>query len=337
MELCKLCEVNNANKKNTHYLTDAIIRTCLNIEGSNNREKGLYFAINSSNPFIEFNFQRLDELTLENTIGRKPTEEEIEKAKSIPFSVDYIFCSECESKFTVIETEFIEKVLPKFRNNDLSGVNYLNIEEKLICRNFFYIQIYRSAICEDKFILPNDLVENLKSIIINKLEDYSIPLSITYLKTTGGQAVYTENFVGFTNDKNPYLIFMNDFIIQFYDSFDSIKFLDFYGLNQEDNYKEYINYEEDEFIFKILSNEERKEFLKNLIQNEKVKQTLEYFGITFDQIWNGLFGVNAPSYQRKKYVISLVNHNPKNLLNYSRDEVYKFTFDYLVKLLNIQN
>lgn len=73
MNICKFCQINQANKKNTHYLTDAIIRTCLNIEGSNNREKGLYFAVNSGNPFIEVNFQRLDEQTIEDAIGRKPT------------------------------------------------------------------------------------------------------------------------------------------------------------------------------------------------------------------------------------------------------------------------
>ena len=79
MPICKLCQEREANKKNTHYLTDAIIRTCLNLGGVNDREKGLYFALDNSNPFIDFNFQRLDELTLESTIGRKPTEDEIEK------------------------------------------------------------------------------------------------------------------------------------------------------------------------------------------------------------------------------------------------------------------
>lgn len=146
-------------KKNTHYLTDAIIRSCLNIEGSNNREKGLYFAINSKNPFIEFNFQRLDEQTIEKAIGRKPTDEEIENAKQIPFSVDYIFCNDCENKFTDIETEFIEKILPKFRKNDLTGLDSLSIQENLICRNFFYLQIFRSAVCEKVFNLP--ILENL--------------------------------------------------------------------------------------------------------------------------------------------------------------------------------
>ncbi|MBK8657107.1 MAG: hypothetical protein IPN20_25120 [Haliscomenobacter sp.] len=38
--ICALCAKNEANKKNTHYLTDGIIRSCLNEDGSNVREKG---------------------------------------------------------------------------------------------------------------------------------------------------------------------------------------------------------------------------------------------------------------------------------------------------------
>ena len=41
MSLCKLCSQREADKKNTHYLTDSIIRTCLNKDGSNIREQGL--------------------------------------------------------------------------------------------------------------------------------------------------------------------------------------------------------------------------------------------------------------------------------------------------------
>ena len=54
-----------ANKKNTHYLSDGIIRKCLNIGGTNERERGYYFDISNENPFVEFNFQRIDEVNLD--------------------------------------------------------------------------------------------------------------------------------------------------------------------------------------------------------------------------------------------------------------------------------
>lgn len=335
MSLCKFCQINEANKKNTHYLTDAIIRTALNIEGSNNREKGLYFAIVSKNPFIEFNFQRLDEQTIENTIGRKPTDEEIENAKKIPFSVDYIFCSECEKIFTNAETEFVEKILPKFRQNDLTGLRSISIQENIICRNFFYLQIFRSAICEDVFDLPEGLIDKLRKILYENTEDISIPISVTYLQTTGGQEHYTENYVGFTSDKNPFIIFMNDFIIQCYDTNENIKHLEFYGLNGDD-YKDFINYKEEQFVFKIFQNDERKAFLNTLITNEKVKQTILNLENYFDQIWIKLFGTKAPLFQKQKYIQSVANQSREKLNSLSQEEMYNFTFSYLIKLLNIK-
>lgn len=334
MSICEFCQTKEANKKNTHYLTDAIIRSCLNIEGSNNREKGLYFAINSKNPFIEFNFQRLDEQTIENAIGRKPTDEEIENAKQIPFSVDNIFCSDCEKKFTDIETEFIEKVLPKFRQSDLTDLNSISIKENLICRNFFYLQIFRSAICEETLELPKELVDKLRKILYEHIEDYSIPISVTYLQTTGGQKYYTENYVGYTSDKNPFILFMNDFIIQCYDSSENIRHLELYGLN-EDDFNDFINNNEEEFVFNIFKNDKRKTFLSNLITNEKVKQTIINLENYFDEIWIGLFGTKASSYQKEKYIKSVANQSQEKLNSLSQEEMYKFTFSYLVELLNI--
>ena len=87
--ICALCNKNEANKKNTHYLTDSIIRTCLNYKGDNEREKGYYFDLSNVNPFVEFNFQRETPYeVLKAALGREPNEEEINAAKSVP-SVSY--------------------------------------------------------------------------------------------------------------------------------------------------------------------------------------------------------------------------------------------------------
>lgn len=337
MPICILCQQREANKKNTHYLTDAIIRTCLNVDGTNLREKGLYFALDNTNPFIDFNFQRLDELTLENTIGRKPTEEEIENAKSIPFSVDYVFCSECESLFTEIETRFIEDILPRFRSKDLSGLDALNVEDYVTCRNFFFIQIYRSAVCEDILDFSPEFIEKLRNIVLQKNGDSSIPLSVTYLQTLGGEAIYTENYIGFTSDRNPYIILMNDFVIQVYENAEAIKYLSFHGLNEQADYKDYINHQETSFRFRIFSNAKRKEFLNNVIVNEKIKKTTQYYRDMFDQLWTRMFGVGAPIFQREHYIQSLVNGNGNNLLKYTKDEVFKFTLNYMAQLFNVKN
>ncbi|HKC67338.1 MAG TPA: hypothetical protein VKG26_03860, partial [Bacteroidia bacterium] len=82
---CALCQKNESDKKNTHYLTDSIIRSCLNYDGGNERETGFYYDISSSKLFIDFNFQHDTSVgAIEEELGRSATDEEIEKAKAVP-------------------------------------------------------------------------------------------------------------------------------------------------------------------------------------------------------------------------------------------------------------
>lgn len=55
--ICALCKNREADKKNTHYLTDGIIRSCLNQDGSGDREKGFYFDLSNKSSYVEFNFK----------------------------------------------------------------------------------------------------------------------------------------------------------------------------------------------------------------------------------------------------------------------------------------
>lgn len=203
---CALCKEKEANKKNTHYLTDGIIRSCINFEGSQGREKGFYFDISTNNPFSNLHIQR--ETPTEKTeivIGRKVTDEESEKSKAEPNAgaVDNVFCSDCESHFTEIETKFMNKILPKFRGADLTGIDRTFLSDIITVRLFFYLQIWRSSVCRDDVTLSPNTSENLRKIILNynntknadELTQY--PLAVTYLQTLGGAAEYTRNYVGY--------------------------------------------------------------------------------------------------------------------------------------------
>lgn len=334
--ICKFCKVKEADKKNTHYLTDAIIRNCLNLNGSNQREKGFYFTIDSRTTFIESKFQRIDEETLIGKLGRKPTEEEIENAKNnTPCSVDYVFCSECEKKFTEIETEFIQKILPKFREDDLTGKEDIHILDNILCRNFFYLQIFRSAVCDAEiYQLSSEFIEKLRTILFNKEMDISIPLSITYLQTTGGPEYYTENFVGPVSGQNPYIIFMNDFVIQHYDSEDNIAFDEFYGLNIETDYKTYINIDEKEFIFKIISNKERKE-LHNNISQYKAKSDIKDFDYKFEQLFLLLFGIYPPQKEVNDFYIAFSKYMRNSKIPLSEQNMLGFIENYFLANFNV--
>lgn len=136
--ICALCLDKEATKKNTHYLTDGVIRSCLNLDGSNERERGFYFDLSSKAVGVEFNFQReTPTQELEKTFGRLPSDEEIDRAKQIPFSVDNIFCPSCENIFTNIETQFLQDTLPQFRDSILSEVSSKTFEQVKEFRLFF--------------------------------------------------------------------------------------------------------------------------------------------------------------------------------------------------------
>ncbi len=328
---CALCQDREANKKNTHYLSDGVIRKCLNIGGTNERERGFYFDISNGNPFVEFNFQRIDEVNLEKALGREPTDEELKNARQIPFSVDYVFCKECEESFTDFESEFSAKILPKLRNADLSELETLTLSEASLIRMFCYIQIWRNSVCEETFDLNPSTQEKLRQIILNKqLEGISyFPLSITYLETLGGDAAYTENYVGSTSSKNPYVIFMNDLIIQFYDNEESISFEEFYGLNNAGNFKNLINLNEGEFIINILHNEQRKQLLSDIIKAEKVKHTLDFLSRAFDLMWQRLFYAYPPIQIKQDYINGLINGDDFSVLKYSKRQIAEYTKQFI--------
>lgn len=270
---CLLCGLNEATKKNTHYLTDAIIRTALNAGGGNNRETGLYWGLSTGKAGTDFGFQRSTAIAkLEEVLGRSPTDEEIAQAiANTAFSVDDHFCPSCEDHFGKIEVPFIRDVLPRFRDADLTGVQELRIEEVRIFRAFFLMQVLRSALCNETFNLSDKVLDDLKQLVLNfetvdVAEFTKYPLLITYLETTGGPAVYTENQVSFAVNKESQIILMNDFAIQFFETPGDVKCVDYHGLNDPTNFNDYLNTNEDAFIVKVMSDEKRKVFLFSIYQ-----------------------------------------------------------------------
>ncbi|MEP7128661.1 MAG: hypothetical protein ABI729_07330, partial [Chitinophagales bacterium] len=312
--ICTLCQKSEANKKNTHYLTDGIIRNCLNLDGHNGRERGFYFDLSNSKTFVEFNFQRATSIEkLESSLGRPITDEEIEKAKATPYSVDYVFCTECEDIFTAIEDRFISEILPKFRSANLSDIEKVEITDLKVSRLFFYLQIWRTSICSSLFRIPEAIKEDIRQMILHfdKIEENNLtgyPIAVTYLETLGEEAEYTTNFVGLTDDENPYIIIMNDFVIQFYESKESIIFLEFFGLNSESNFKEFINLHEKKFIVRVIDNSARKKFLYNFAKN-LADQKIESYNRGFTEAWTKCVGSAPSSKIKEEYLKAITGGN----------------------------
>jgi len=336
--ICPYCQENEGTKKNTHYLSDNIIRTALNAEGSKKREKGFYFDMSNNSGAIKFNFQRATpQEVLKEGLGRQPSEEEIEDAKTFPFSADNVFCPACEELFTAIENQFTEAILPQLRDSDLSETQEILFSEFNIIRKYFYLQLWRSSICDITFQLANETQNELRIILRNdNVENEKLckfPLSITYLNTIGGQEKYTQNLVGFRHDQNPYLIFMNDFIIQFYDNKELVKFFDFYNLNNEGDYVKYINFNEDEFIIKVLSDKKRIEFNLDLMKESKSIPLISMLKDNFTRIYFLIFRTEPSQEQIDQYLASIIGAKKELALKYSIEELKYRTIEYTKGLL----
>ena len=332
--ICELCKEKEANKKNTHYLTDSIIRTCLNLDGVNEREIGFYFDVSNNTPFVDFNFQRGTSIPkLEESLGREATEDEIEKAKEIPFSVDNIFCSQCEDIFTSIETPFIQTVLPQFRQSDLTGTNRIVLTENKTVKLFIYLQIWRTAICEEVYNLTEETMESLRLTILNSnnIENCDIPnfpFHITYLETVGDEKAYTNNFVGCTSDRNPNIIFMNDFVIQFFENNNEIKTLDFYGLNRSNDLEQYINADNEEVAIKVLPNQRRLDIVGRINKEEKVQKSVSYFIGTFSKQWFLIFG-GFPHPNLIQEYLQFISAGEFDILKYTQESIIEKTTEFI--------
>jgi hypothetical protein len=336
---CKCCNNKEADKKNTHYLTDAIIRKCLNENGTNYREKGFMFGLSNKSPFVEFSFQRETKTeSIIDALGRQPTDEEINEAKKNAFSVDYFFCSDCEKLFTNIENEFIDKILPQLRGMDFQEANKRTIEFKeiILIRKFFLLQFWRTSVCDPSFDLPDTFRDKLfKGIFNDDPIIKEIPLRVTYLNTVGDDYEYTKNLVGTLQDKSNFVIFFNDFVLQAFESEGDINFIDLFGLNEKSSFTKTFNINEGQFNIDILFNEERIDFASRLYQKDFVKNTLDLYQHIFIKHFYSTFG--HPPHPRiiASFIQGIIyGKDTTEEKRYSVERFMNYANNYFMRLIN---
>lgn len=334
METCKFCQENAADKKNTHYLTDAVIRTCLNEGGSNTREKGAMFNISTTKDDVEFRFQRsTSKEAIIEALGREPHQAEIDKAMLIPFSVDYVFCSECEARFTVIEKSFLEKIIPELRGKDFTGINEVSFKEVKEIRLFFLLQVWRMGVCDPTLEVSEHFLERLRPILFdpeNNLDALkAMPLNVTYLSTIGDEFEYTTNKVGVIEDQQAIGIAMNDFIIQFSIDNHNIPFASLFGINEQKNIDYFTNVNEEQFLFKVFDNEGRKVINAKMIQL-KVRQMMARYQRDFIKEFYKRKGKDPHPFLIRQFINELLNGDKFNDSPRYSDEHYHKVLAYFM-------
>ena len=285
MGLCKFCNKQEANKKNTHYLTHSIIKYALNHKGCSKGYKGNIYTIGEDG-YIKHSFQReTPPEVIEQAKGRPATEEEIIEAENDrTFSVDDVFCPECEKKFGIIEDKFIREILPQLKATPDKEIVINDIKT---IRLFFLLQIWRSSVCDPNFTLPPLTQEAIRKVLYEGLDvkEWKIRkffLSVTYLKTYNDEDK-TSNVVS-VDSKNywPRVIFMGEFVIQIYKSI--LDYDPLFGINDIKNYKKYINHNESEFIVQVLDNSERVKINENIFK-QGANLTMKNAELLFKETW----------------------------------------------------
>lgn len=343
---CALCNQEKQPKSNTHYLTDSIIRTAINEDGVNVRGKGFYFSFDPSKPFADFKFQQgTSPQKLEDMLGRKTTEAENTEAENeLDFTVNDKFCKECELIFGNIEKAFNPKLLKLLRKQDLNNVAHVIFDEKEspIVRLFFLMQIWRSAVCDETFLLSDKTMELLRIKILN--EDYTeleqFPISVQYLETLPSLEegkdekvvktdVYkTDNIVALVEGINPNIILMNDFLIQFYEDLD-FPFVDFHGFNDSQDYIELLNYNSNVYKMKVISNEDRKVFLYN-IYYQYIIPKIDFYKNAFVEVYRRSTGIKPTHETIVAFMIGLGKDD--DIMKLTMEGFTSYTNDFFKKL-----
>jgi len=266
--ICPLCNKNNANDTGSHFIPYLLIKNIIQADPNEKR---------AANKSIAFQLGR-NETNV--TFGRGISQEEIEKilSKGIDefqpeyysdfFVVDNKWCSNCEKRFSIIES-FFKKVDTKLlEDKNRWFENPKRIEENnLLIRLFFYSIIWRLSI-SGKSTLPisKSLLENLGNIL-------NISLSLSIKKTIQLSSEIKQDilnvplliyslhhiddrlkFVFTLKNESPYIYLISNYLLLFWSKdrvFKKCK-INFIFLKVSNQKKiEYTNYQENKEGFKI--------------------------------------------------------------------------------------
>ncbi|KOY87216.1 hypothetical protein AD998_14605 [bacterium 336/3] len=244
MEKCKLCKNKDADQTGSHLISHLLLSRVDNVDKKKGRDLELGFAINATETTAYFGRSILTE-KLEEVFNIESLDfDNLEKYKS-PFIINHIFCSDCENRFSKIESSYSKSV----NHNKITTLDISFL---------FWISIFWRA----SFKLPLDLMDGHKEfirILLNKylpdtqgkyssaiLEDDRLKkVSFKILRSTGFSGVKPTYISCHPQSQNPYILLVDEFLIllSFKDKYNDCKK---YKVDFEDN----VTNASSNFIFK---------------------------------------------------------------------------------------
>lgn len=241
MGKCRLCRRKEADKKGSHIIPHFLLKRVENIEGKTGRDYELGF--NLAEGFGSSHFGRsVPPEKLEDVYG-EVTEDDLER-NSNNLIQDYFFCSECEEKFSVIESAYA-KTLEKSDN-----VAYDSGIQAEIGMLFWGGVIWRmSENGKSGVKLTEEESEKLRCII-NEFQCLSMDdINLEHLRETLRREAISYKLLRCTENLNdcpkwlilhpkldkPYCLFIADYVVAFSfgDKYQDLESIDALGINDD--------------------------------------------------------------------------------------------------------
>lgn len=277
---------------------------------------------------------------IQEILGRDKTEEET-KINNNFFTVDNVFCSSCEDKFTRIESLFSSNIfspLKKLSVGNLKDPLVFNEANSLIAKLFCYSVIWRLAATNyreykihESTLEKLDKILNLclstveKEVVPNALKNKDLinnhKIALSYFDDPN---IKNSKFVFFEPEKtNPRSFFINGLSIYFFNnnSAFSKKGNNFFGLEKSINRKEI---HKTDYVIAYKNTTQQIVNGVDQMTNLVVNGMLKVFRFNFDYIYTRIHGMKPEQ--------SIVNYYIAELIHDSYTYADKFSMQRIVNL-----
>lgn len=104
MHICKLCQKNAADKTGSHIVPHWLLKRVFNLDGVKGRDAEIGFMISDTNNLASIG-RRISLDDYREMFG-SPSDELINSLTEKILVEDFVFCSSCEKRFSIVETEY---------------------------------------------------------------------------------------------------------------------------------------------------------------------------------------------------------------------------------------
>lgn len=236
---CLLCQDNIADKTGSHIIPNFLIQSAFGLDDQKSRNREFMVSLNLV-PELHLG-RELIPGKIEPIIGRELTDDDVEKNFNNPFVQDHIFCSECEEKFSQIESAYARERI----KTELDYGVFTSKLEPHLSHLFWLSVVWRISATSFAHILNASIKERIRRILNNCLktklsEIPSIGYNNTLLINFGYYLIhfkedgvtkggyYPPNLEISTSSN---IFFINNYVLFFYSNANNFRDIpDFFGL-----------------------------------------------------------------------------------------------------------